>query len=256
MIVSSAINMVVNMNYKKTTLIIGASSGIAKSVRDSLLKNGESVIAVSRSVADRVHPNLQWSQSDYSVQSIASICQSIDIAKQPICRIGIFLGLLHSDDFMPEKKLEDWSFDQSRQIFHVNVELPLMWLSQLMPILRKPWQRQEPKVSIATLSARVGSIDDNNTGGWYSYRASKAALNMGLKTASIELARRAPNVKLIAFHPGTTNTKLSKPFQSRVPDNKLFTPEFVAGQLLHIMRTTRIDGTLSYVDWDNQPIAW
>lgn len=254
--VSSAINMVVNMSSTKTTLIIGASSGIAKSVRDSLLENGESVIAVSRSVADRVHPNLQWFESDYSVQSIASICHNIDIAKKPLCRIGIFLGLLHSDDFMPEKKLEDWDFDQSRQIFHVNVELPLMWLSQLMPILRKPWQRQEPKVSIATLSARVGSIDDNNTGGWYSYRASKAALNMGLKTASIELARRAHNVKLIAFHPGTTDTNLSKPFQARVPKNKLFSPKFVALQLLHIMDTTSTDGTLSYLDWDNQPIAW
>lgn len=256
MTVNNAKSMAASMSNKKSTLIIGASSGIAKSVRDLLLEKGESVIAVSRSPADTSHQNLQWFESDYSVQSIASICQKIDTAEQPLSRIGIFLGLLHTDSFMPEKKLEDWNFDQSRQIFHVNVELPLMWLSQLTPILRKSWQRQEPKVSIATLSARVGSIDDNNTGGWYSYRASKAALNMGLKTASIELARRAPNAKLIAFHPGTTNTKLSKPFHARVPENKLFTPEFVARELLHIMDTTCIDGTLSYLDWDNQTIAW
>ena len=131
-----------------------------------------------------------------------------------------------------------------------------MWLSKLAPMLSKGWQRAEPKVSIATLTARVGSIGDNSMGGWYSYRSSKSALNMALKTASIELARRAPNAKLISFHPGTTDTQLSKPFQARVPANKLFTPDFVAKRLLTVMDTSTVDGTLSYLDWDNKPIPW
>jgi|TARA_B110000116_G_scaffold124614_1_gene108030 NAD(P)-dependent dehydrogenase (short-subunit alcohol dehydrogenase family) len=244
------------MENIKVTLLIGASSAIAKSVRDNLLANGELVIAVSRTIADISHPNLEWLISDYSEKSISSICTNIANSMRPLCRVGIFLGLLHNDDFMPEKKLEDWNFEQSRKIFHVNVEIPLMWLSNLAPILSKPWQRAEPKVSIATLTARVGSIGDNNIGGWYSYRASKSALNMALKTASIELARRAPNAKLISFHPGTTDTQLSKPFQARVPANKLFTPDFVAKRLLNVMDTSTVDGTLSYLDWDNKTIPW
>tara|TARA_B100000809_G_C15120494_1_gene524087 strand:- start:1988 stop:2722 length:735 start_codon:yes stop_codon:yes gene_type:complete len=244
------------MQNIKVTLLIGASSAIAKSVRDNLLANGEFVIAVSRTTADISHPNLEWFVSDYSDQSISSICNNIANSMRPLCRVGIFLGLLHNDDFMPEKKLEDWNFDQSRKIFHVNVEIPLMWLSKLAPMLSKAWHRAEPKVSIATLSARVGSIGDNSIGGWYSYRASKTALNMALKTAAIELARRAPNTKLISFHPGTTDTQLSKPFQARVPANKLFTPDFVAKRLLNIMDTSNVDGTLSYLDWDDKSIPW
>ena len=244
------------MSNTKVTLLIGASSGIAKSVRDNLLANGESVIAVSRTAADISHPNLEWFVSDYSDQSIATICSNMINSMRPLCRIGIFLGLLHNDDFMPEKKLEDWNFEQARKIFHVNVEVPLMWLSKLAPMLSKGWQRAEPKVSIATLTARVGSIGDNSMGGWYSYRSSKSALNMALKTASIELARRAPNAKLISFHPGTTDTQLSKPFQARVPANKLFTPDFVAKRLLTVMDTSTVDGTLSYLNWDNKPIPW
>ena len=93
-------------------------------------------------------------------------------------------------------------------------------------------------------------------GGWYSYRASKAALNMMLKTATIELARRAKNIKIIAFHPGTTDTPLSKPFQKNVPANKLFSSDFVAQQLLQIVEESVIDGELSYLDWQGEAINW
>ena len=79
---------------------------------------------------------------------------------------------------------------------------------------------------------------------------------MVLKTAAIEYARRAKNVKLIAFHPGTTDTALSKPFQGTVPTGKLFTTEFVAEQLAMIMDSAQLDGELSYLDWDGQTIAW
>ena len=106
------------------------------------------------------------------------------------------------------------------------------------------------------LSARVGSINDNRMGGWYSYRASKSALNMLLKTAAIEYARRAKNVKLIAFHPGTTDTALSKPYQKNVAKGKLFKPDFVARQLLSLVAKTPVDGTLSFLDWDHQAVDW
>ena len=93
-------------------------------------------------------------------------------------------------------------------------------------------------------------------GGWHAYRASKAALNMVLQNMAIENGRRAKNVKLIAFHPGTTDTGLSKPFQAGVPSGKLFTPAFVASQLDSIMGSAQLDGLLCYLDWNGQPINW
>jgi len=124
-------------------------------------------------------------------------------------------------------------------------------LKLLHPILKG-----KQRCVVAALSARVGSINDNHLGGWYAYRSSKAALNMMLRTLSIEYARRVKNVKLIAFHPGTTDTALSKPFQTSVPAEKLFTTEFVAARLCRIMHDAEIDGQLSYLDWDNKSIPW
>ena len=93
-------------------------------------------------------------------------------------------------------------------------------------------------------------------GGWYAYRASKAALNSMLKSFAVEYARRAKNVKLIAFHPGTTDTDLSKPFQASVPKEHLFAPAFVVERLAVIMDEAEFDGQLSFVDWDGKTIVW
>lgn len=246
----------VKVNTMPSTLIIGASSSIAKSLRDLLLQQGESVIAVSRQKVDIDHPSLKSLQCDYSEAMVADVCNQLLVAAEPIIRVVMFFGVLHNDEFMPEKKLEDWSQNRFEQTFHVNTWLPMLWVSNLAPLLCSSFQRALPRVSITALSARVGSISDNKLGGWYSYRSSKAALNMALKTAAVELARRAPNTKLIAFHPGTTDTALSKPFQARVSPDKLFTPEFVAKRLLTAIDAAPRDGSLSYVDWDNKPIPW
>jgi NAD(P)-dependent dehydrogenase (short-subunit alcohol dehydrogenase family) len=93
-------------------------------------------------------------------------------------------------------------------------------------------------------------------GGWYSYRSAKAALNMGLRSASIEMARRARGIKLIAYHPGTVDSDLSKPFQRGVPDGKLFTPAFAAERLDAVLDQHRADGELAYVDWAGETIPW
>jgi NAD(P)-dependent dehydrogenase (short-subunit alcohol dehydrogenase family) len=129
--------------------------------------------------------------------------------------------------------------------------VPALWLKSLLKVLKG-----SQDCIVAALSARVGSIGDNHLGGWYAYRASKSALNMILKTAAIEYGRRAKNVKLIAFHPGTTDTELSKPFQAAVPKEKLFTPSFVAERLAMIMDEAVVDGELSYLDWKGQAIDW
>ena len=116
-------------------------------------------------------------------------------------------GLLHNAEFMPEKKLADLSYAQLEATFRANTFGPALVLRHFSPLL------DGQRGVLAVLSAKVGSIEDNRLGGWYSYRASKAALNMLLKTAAIEVRRSKPNAVLVSLHPGTVNTGLSKPFK-------------------------------------------
>jgi NAD(P)-dependent dehydrogenase (short-subunit alcohol dehydrogenase family) len=117
------------------------------------------------------------------------------------------IGVLHSSAWMPEKKLDDVNAEQLMELMKMNAIGPALTMRHFSKLL-------DPKGSImVTLSAKVGSIEDNRLGGWYSYRASKAALNMLIKTASIEWDRTKPNIALIAMHPGTVNSRLSKPFR-------------------------------------------
>jgi NAD(P)-dependent dehydrogenase (short-subunit alcohol dehydrogenase family) len=133
----------------------------------------------------------------------------------------------------------------------VNALTPMLVLSTLWALMRSSTQ---PRVAV--LTARVGSLTDNELGGWYSYRASKAALNMMLKCAAIEVRRINKNAKLIAYHPGTVDSPLSKPFQRSVPEGKLFSPDFSAEQLDNLMTSAVPDGALSYLDWAGQTIDW
>ena len=166
-------------------------------------------------------------------------------------RVCICHGILHNDSLWPEKRLEDINGDALHEIFHANTVIPTLWLKLLHPVLTG-----KQRCVVATLSARVGSIGDNRMGGWYAYRASKSALNMMLKTIAVEYARRIKNVKLISFHPGTTDTALSKPFQASVRKESLFSTVFVADRLAEIMEHAEVDGQLSYLDWDGKTIPW
>ncbi len=102
----------------------------------------------------------------------------------------------------------------------------------------------------------MGSIDDNRLGGWYGYRASKAAQNMLTKTMAIELRRLNPSIICVALHPGTVDTDLSRPFQRHVPKDKLFSPEQAAKQLLQVIAGLDSDDNGGFFAWDGKPIAW
>ncbi|WP_396588609.1 SDR family NAD(P)-dependent oxidoreductase [Bermanella sp. R86510] len=236
-----------------TSIVIGASSTIAQAVINQLLESGQYVHAISQHPRpnNSISENLHWWVCHYGEHHIDEL---VDVLageiRENIEHVIICNGQLHADGINVEKKLDDIQEASFHQILNSNALIPTLWLRSLLPLLRK----QHTK--IAVFSARVGSIGDNRLGGWYSYRASKAALNMLLKTAAIEYARSAKGVKLVAFHPGTTDTPLSKPFQANVPEDKLFTPEFVASQLLDILETKHADGELSFVDWDGKDITW
>lgn len=242
--------------YNQVTLIIGANSAIAKALAKEVCHQAQLVV-ISRDVSfyqqDCFNLAVNIAVPDYSepsiIEAISLLTEAID--GWVITRVFVCHGVLHNERCSPEKSLDRFSPDSFSEILHSNAITPLLWLKHLTPLLKS-------KVSckLTFFSARVGSIGDNHLGGWYSYRASKAALNMLLKSASIELARRSTNVKLISFHPGTTDSPLSKPFSKNVSAEKLFTPQFVAQRLIDIVEDCEVDGHLSYVDWQGQDIPW
>ena len=138
-----------------------------------------------------------------------------------------------------------------RRSFEVNAFGPLLLAKALEPALPR-----DLPFHFASLSARVGSISDNRLGGWYAYRAAKAAQNQLLRTLAIEWRRRLPLACVTALHPGTTATGLSEPFRSSVPPAKLFSPERAADQLLEVLAMRRADQSGEFLAWDGQPIPW
>ena len=241
----------------QTTLIIGANSAIAKALALQVIKESDTkLIVVTRDTSFYQHEQFNNSKvisiKDYQESSISTVVQEISKDKTTsINQVFICHGLLHNNNINPEKRLQEFSAESFTEILTANTITPLLWLKNLVPILKG---KQPCKVVV--FSARVGSISDNKIGGWYSYRASKAAVNMLLKSAAVELSRTAKNIKLISFHPGTTDTPLSKPFQKNVPESKLFTSEFVAKQLLQIVSENEVDGEASFLDWQGKTIPW
>ncbi len=239
----------------RAALVIGASGGIGNALFHGWQQQEDidRVIGISRLVLpsesdeDKSHV---WIQTDYSDESIGQICSALAEENLNITRVCICNGILHNENVWPDKRIEDLEMDALQEIFRINSFLPMMWLKHLMPLLKS-----DEDCIVTVFSARIGSITDNRLGGWYSYRASKAALNMMLKTASIEFARRAKNVKLIAFHPGTTDTPLSRPFQKNIA-HEILKPTVVADSLIDIMKQQHVDGSLSYLDWEGEPIDW
>ncbi|KUM39618.1 SDR family NAD(P)-dependent oxidoreductase [Pseudomonas sp. EpS/L25] len=160
-------------------------------------------------------------------------------------------GLLQGAQARAEKSLAQVEQAGLQESYLVNAVLPLLLIKHLTPLLKGHHPCQ-----VATLSARVGSIGDNRLGGWYGYRMAKAALNQGLRCASIELARLNPESCVLALHPGTTDTALSRPFQARVPADKLFTPDHAAARLLEVLAARTPADTGSFWDWAGQPVEW
>ena len=242
---------------KLTTLIVGANSDIAKGLALKII-NSEcpQLIIVSRDTCFYQQSLFRQATviniANYDEENICNVVEDIkNINTDVIFRVFMCHGVLHSKHYQPEKRLEDFSAEAYIKVLHANTITPMLWLKHLTPILTTS---KSCKVTIFT--ARVGSISDNRLGGWYSYRSSKAAMNMLIKSAAVELARRAKNIKLISFHPGTTNTPLSKPFQKNVPEGKLFTSDFVAQNLLKIVADTAVDGEASFLDWQGKDIPW
>lgn len=157
------------------------------------------------------------------------------------------IGILHSLDWMPEKRLDDLNTEQLQMLMQINAIGPGLTIKYFSKLL------DPANAVMATLSAKVGSIEDNRLGGWYSYRASKAALNMLIKTASIEFARTKPNTALVALHPGTVNSRLSKPFKGE----QIGRPPLDAVQdMLNVLLSLNKEDSGTFISYSGERLPW
>ncbi|MFM7266769.1 MAG: SDR family NAD(P)-dependent oxidoreductase [Cyanobium sp.] len=160
-------------------------------------------------------------------------------------------GLLHDAQQQPEKRLAQVRRDWLERSFTVNAWGPLLLAQAVEGCL----PRDQP-CRFASLSARVGSIGDNRLGGWYAYRAAKAAQNQLLTTLAVEWRRRRPLTTVTMLHPGTTATALSQPFRGGLDPERLFSPERAAQQLLAVLAQQRPERSGAFLAWDGEPIPW
>ena len=187
-------------------------------------------------------------ENDSDLSELAATLRSETL---PLRLVFNCTGRLHGPGLQPEKRLQQVDRSQLEQQFGINAIAPILLAQAIEPLL----QRNQP-FHFASLSARVGSIGDNHTGGWYGYRAAKAAQNQLLRSLSIEWARRWPMATVSLLHPGTTDTALSRPFQSFVAPDKLFSPERAARQLVEVLLQQTPEQSGAFLAWDGQSIDW
>ena len=222
------------------TIVIGASGGIGGALADLFEQN-----------SDRVH-RLSRSGGRLDLADGASIAAAA--AAQPFAevrRLIVATGLLHDEALAPERSLRDLDADRLARSFMVNSIGPALVLRHFVPLLAR-----SGRVEVALLSARVGSIADNRLGGWYGYRASKAALNQIARTAAIEIARSRPEAVIAALHPGTVDTAMSRPFQANVMPESLFTPARSAACLAKVLGDLSPADSGGFFDWKGEAIAF
>ncbi|OWK32323.1 SDR family NAD(P)-dependent oxidoreductase [Sphingomonas mucosissima] len=215
------------------TVIIGASGGIGAALADALEDEGAAVQRLSR-------PDLDLTD-EMSIARAAANAGSPEL-------VVVATGLLHEGEHGPEKALRDLDPVWLARQYAVNAIGPALVAKHFLPVMPR-----NARSVLAMMSARVGSISDNRLGGWYGYRASKAALNQLVRTLAIEDKRRNERGIVVALHPGTVDTRLSKPFQQTGRD--LFAPDRAAVQLLDMIDGLKPQDSGKLFSWDGTEIA-
>ena len=234
-------------------VVIGSTGGIGAALVNQLVEYEQvsRVHALSRTGHNHPSPKVSNLTFDFAdEESLIAAAQALEAVK-PIDMVLVATGLLQDETISPEKNLRSMTRIGFSKSFEINTIGPALTAKYFIPLLRR-----DAKSIFAALSARVGSISDNRLGGWYAYRAAKAALNMVIKTAALETQRRFPNQIIAGLHPGTVDTNLSKPFQSNVADGKLFTPDFSAQKLLEVVDELRPSDSGNLFDWAGKQIEF
>lgn len=234
----------------KNIAIIGAGGALGRAFIDLLQPSAAHITAFSRtrhsfSAANMSHHLLDVHDEEDIAQGVKRAVKhgALDV-------VLVAIGTLHGEGYKPEKSYREFSASTFKMLFEVNTIAPAILAKHYMPHMR-----QDGEAIFAAISARIGSISDNRMGGWTSYRASKAALNMVLKNLSIEQARKNKKAIIVGLHPGTVDTALSKPYQGGVPAEKLFTPSYAAQKMLDVLAGLTPDCSGKIFAWDGEEIT-
>jgi len=220
-------------------LVIGSSGALGQAFCDALRGDPQCTQVVE--LGRQTSPRLDLEDP----VSIAEAAQALS-ANAPYQLILLASGMLHGSGVSPEKSLSAIDAEALQQVFQVNTLGPALVLRHFLPLL-------DPVGAMAVLSAKVGSIGDNHLGGWYSYRASKAALNMLLKTAAIEHARQRPKARLLSLHPGTVISPLSQPFRGAANARPAAQ---AAAELLTVVDNSTAADSGGFFAYDGEPLPW
>ena len=245
----------------KTILVIGAGHGIGFGIVNQLINTLNDVkIFATYNNAQKATPLLKLSEENFNLNSFQinpleegehlKLKETIGRFTTEIDLIINCVGFLHDDKSLPEKSLKDIDSDKILEDFKINT-IPTLLVAKCYESMLS----NDRDSVLTTLSAKVGSIEDNRMGGWYGYRMSKAALNMACKNIAIELKRKKKNCSVIALHPGTTDTDLSRPFTSR-SNYKLHTIEETAENILYVLDGLESSSSGSFLSWNGEELPW
>jgi NAD(P)-dependent dehydrogenase (short-subunit alcohol dehydrogenase family) len=229
------------MTAPRSAVVIGASGGIGAALVAAFREEDVPVRGFARSFTGADHLDLA------EESSIAAAATSLDGTPD---LVFVATGLLHENDHGPEKSVSALDPAWLARQYAINAIGPALAAKHFLP--RMPKAR---RCVFAVLSARVGSISDNKLGGWYGYRAAKAALNQFVRSLAIEERRRNDRAIIVGLHPGTVDTGLSKPFQANVRADQLFTPDRAAAQLLDVLDGLKVTDSGKLFGWDGAEIS-
>ena len=229
-------------------LVVGAG-GIGRQIAEDLAskENNLEVILCGRK---NVFKNF-WELDIENENSLKDFKDKLSKSKLNLRLVLNATGRLHSEKLNPEKRLQHINKENLIESFSINAFAPILLAKTIEEFINK-----ELEFNFASISARVGSITDNRTGGWYAYRAAKSAQNQLFKSLSIEWARKYPKAIITLLHPGTVNTNLSKPFHKFVPKDKLFSPQKTSNYMIDILRNQKPTDSGKFIAWDGKEIPW
>lgn len=229
--------------------IFGASGGIGGAFVNLLAQDPRCAVVHAGSRGPANYPNHRVAPFAFDLTDTDSISHAAEQIGD-VDMVIVATGILHGDGLLPEKTVRAIDPAAMAKIMAINAIGPALIARHLLPRMSR-----ERRTLFTALSAKVGSISDNQLGGWYSYRASKAALNQLVRTLAVEVTRTHPRSVCVALHPGTVDTPLSRPFQTSVAAGRLFSPQRAAQQLLSVLDRLGPDSSGRLIGWDGHEIS-
>ncbi len=232
--------------------VFGASGGIGSAFVRHLAARDDVAVVFAGSRGGAVPQGPRIRPFTFDAMDDESLAQAVAAIGTPLDLVIVATGrLTRADGSGPEKALRQLTAAALAEQFADNAIVPAMIARAVLPLMPR-----DRACTFAALSARVGSISDNRLGGWHAYRASKAALNMLVRTIAVEVARSHPQAVVVALHPGTVATALSAPFQRGVAAEKLFTPDASAAALLTVLDGLTPADSGGFYAWDGAAVAF